>query len=581
MLRFLAALNRRLRGDRPPCARKLARVRKRQTLALEQLEDRLTPSGVVAAYSVLDNWGSGFEAQISLTNHQTVSVTNWKLSFTLPASITDIWDGTIASHTGNTYVVDNAGWNSTLAANRAVSFGFNATPITANPQPSNYLLNGQRLTAALPSLAITGATAAEPTSGTASAVFTVAVSAASTTPVTVKYATANGTALAGTDYSAVSGTLTFAPGQTKQTISIPVLADTKATGQLTFSLTLSSPSGATLGQSRATGTLTAAPTNKPAWPAHVFAPYIDMTLYPTPNLSTVSAASGVKFFTLAFITADTSNSDAPSWGGYSSYDVNGGAFDLQIRSEIAALRALGGDVSVSFGGAAGQELAQVITNVNQLATAYQTVINSYQLTHIDFDIEGAAVADTASIDRRSQAIALLQQEAAAAGRTLDVSFTLPALPTGLTSPGLYVLQSALKYGVKISLVNVMAMDYGDSAAPNPAGQMGTYAIDAANSLDTQLQGLYGTSLSSAQLWEMVGVTPMIGRNDVSDEVFDQAAATQLLAFAQQKGIGAISMWSLARDQQDPAGALSYATDDSSSIVQTPYQFSGIFEAFDS
>jgi hypothetical protein len=113
-------------------------------------------------------------------------------------------------------------------------------------------------------------------------------------------------------------------------------------------------------------------------------------------------------------------------------------------------------------------------------------------------------------------------------------FTLPVLPTGLTADGLYVLQSALKYGVKISTVNVMAMDFGDSAAPNPSGQMGAYAIDSAQSTFTQLRMLYGTTLSTSQLWGMVGVTPMIGVNDQSDEVFGFSDAKQLLAFAENK-----------------------------------------------
>jgi len=210
---------------------------------------------------------------------------------------------------------------------------------------------------------------------------------------------------------------------------------------------------------------------------------------------------------------------------------------------------------------------------------YQQVIAAYGLTHIDCDIEGAAVADTASIDRRSQAIAALQQAAAAAGKTLDVSFTLPVLPAGLTSNGLCVIQSALKYGVKIATVNVMAMDYGDDTAPNPAGQMGTYAIDSAQSTYSQLSSLYGTTLSSSQLWGMIGVTPMIGVNDQSDEVFEPSDASQSLAFAERVGMGEIAMWSLTRDQEDPAGALTYSEDDSSSIVQSAFEFSDIFHAF--
>src|SRR5262249_17982901 len=158
--------------------------------------------------------------------------------------------------------------------------------------------------------------------------------------------------------------------------------------------------------------------------------------------------------------------------GYTEYEVGNSDYDAQMKGKIAALRAIGGDVMVSFGGAAGKELAEVITSVSSLTAAYQSVVTAYGLTHIDFDIEGAAVADKVSIDRRSQAIAAVQQAAVAAGRKLDVWFTLPVLPTGLTTDGLYVVQSALKYGVNIAGVNIMTMDYGDGPAPNPSGHMG-------------------------------------------------------------------------------------------------------------
>ena len=150
------------------------------------------------------------------------------------------------------------------------------------------------------------------------------------------------------------------------------------------------------------------------------------------------------------------------------------------------------------------------------------------------------------------------------------------LPTGLTADGLYLLQSALKYGVQIGGVNIMTMDYGDSAAPNPQGHMGDYAIQAATSLFNQLKGLYGSAKTDAQFWQMVGVTPMIGLNDLTSEVFDQAAAEQITAFAQQKGISRISMWSLNRDTQGTAK--SYVDNTSSSVSQQAFEFSSIFEA---
>jgi hypothetical protein len=311
------------------------------------------------------------------------------------------------------------------------------------------------------------------------------------------------------------------------------------------------------------------------WSSKFFAPYVDMTLYPTYSLTTAMTTTGIKNFTLAFVVADTANGNAPSWGGYSSYDVNGGAYDMALRSQVMAVRQAGGDVMVSFGGANGSELAQAITNLPKLESAYQSVISAYNLTELDFDIEGGAAADHASIDRRSQAIAALQQTATAQGRPLGIWLTLPVLPSGLTADGLYVVNSALKYGVKLAGVNAMAMDYGAYEAPNPS-DMGTYAIAAAQSVHTQLLTIYGTSKTSAQVWQMVGLTPMIGLNDVTPEVFTLAAAQQVADFGVKVGMGRISMWSLNRDLADPHGALNYVESTSSSLVQSPFDFSKIF-----
>jgi hypothetical protein len=97
------------------------------------------------------------------------------------------------------------------------------------------------------------------------------------------------------------------------------------------------------------------------------------------------------------------------------------------------------------------------------------------------------------------------------------------------------------------MINVMAMDYGDDAAPNPQGQMGTYAIDSAQSTYSQLRNLYGPGTLPSQLWGKIGVTPLIGTNDPPDEVFGPSDAKQLLAFAKKVGLGEVSMWSLGTD----------------------------------
>ena len=106
-----------------------------------------------------------------------------------------------------------------------------------------------------PKLNIADATVVEGNAGTTNAVFTVTLSATRTVNVTVTYATSNGTATAGSDYTATSGSLTFTPGVTSRTISVPIIGDKTKESNETFIVTLSGPNGAYLGDATATGTI--------------------------------------------------------------------------------------------------------------------------------------------------------------------------------------------------------------------------------------------------------------------------------------------------------------------------------------
>jgi hypothetical protein len=83
----------------------------------------------------------------------------------------------------------------------------------------------------------------------------VDLSMAQTQPVTVRYATSNGTATGGVDYTIRSGTVTFSPGQTAQTVTVPVVGDNVDENDETLFLTLSAPTGAILADSQAVGTI--------------------------------------------------------------------------------------------------------------------------------------------------------------------------------------------------------------------------------------------------------------------------------------------------------------------------------------
>ena len=108
---------------------------------------------------------------------------------------------------------------------------------------------------AAPALAISSVTQQEGSSGATSFVFTVSLTGSTAQTVTINYATADGTATAGSDYAATSGTLTFAPGEAAQSVVVSVAGDSVTEPDETFAVILSSPVNATLTTATGTGTI--------------------------------------------------------------------------------------------------------------------------------------------------------------------------------------------------------------------------------------------------------------------------------------------------------------------------------------
>ncbi|KAA0930364.1 glycoside hydrolase family 18 protein [Streptomyces apricus] len=343
------------------------------------------------------------------------------------------------------------------------------------------------------------------------------------------------------------------PTQTASASASPSPEPTKSTAAPTAT---ASPTGSASPTPKPTGT-----TGGGTAGGAGFAPYVDTSLYPAFDLLAHSAATGVKEYNLAFVT--DGGGCTPKWGGVT--DLGGDA----VAAQIGKLRAQGGDVRVSFGGAAGSELALNCSSADALAAAYGKTVEAYGLTKVDFDVEGGALPNAAANTRRAKAIAKLQAE----HPDLDVSFTLPVMPEGLTQDGVSLLADAKANGVGIDTVNIMAMDYG----PAYSDDMGTYAEQAATATQAQIKGVLG--LSDAAAWKAVAVTPMIGVNDVVTEVFKVEDATQLVAFAESKGLGWLSLWSATRDKQCPGGTKPAADATCSSILQDANAFSKAFAAY--
>ncbi|MFG2603508.1 carbohydrate binding domain-containing protein [Streptomyces sp. NPDC048514] len=306
-------------------------------------------------------------------------------------------------------------------------------------------------------------------------------------------------------------------------------------------------------------------------PAHVFAPYFEA--YSGDSPAALAQASGAKYLTMAFLQTEKKGSCTPYWNGDTGTPVDGSVFG----ADFATIRSRGGDVIPSLGGYAadngGTEIADSCTDVNSIAAAYEKIITTYDVSRLDMDVEDNSLTDTAGVDRRNEAIRKVQDWAAASGRTVQFSYTLPTTTTGLADSGLAVLRSARNAGAKVDVVNLMTFDYYDGATHH----MATDTQTAASGLHDQLAQLY-PNLSDTQLWNMVGVTEMPGVDDYGPaETFTTADAKTVYDWAVAKGINTLSFWALQRDNGGCPG--SGASDTCSGIAQDTWYFTHTFAPF--
>ncbi|MHB1807930.1 MAG: chitinase [Solirubrobacteraceae bacterium] len=308
-----------------------------------------------------------------------------------------------------------------------------------------------------------------------------------------------------------------------------------------------------------------------------FAPYVDVTQRPSLRFQS-SSASPSREVALGFILAASPHSCTPSWGG--QYTLAGAARTLQLERRITQLRARGGEAIGSFGGQAGTELALACSTEASLASAYAQAIERYKLGTIDIDVEGTALGDAAANERRAGAIASLQRDEKLDKGKLAVWLTLPVTPKGLPPEAASLVKTMLARDVRLAGVNAMTMDFG--SARSPTRDVLLESERALSSLNRQLQAIYreaGQKLSAATAWERIGVTPMIGANDVRGESFTLADARGLLGFVKRERIARISMWSLNRDEACRAGPRSAAASNvCSGVAEAPRAFSRVFDA---
>ena len=494
-------------------------------------------TGITATFTKTQDWGSGYEATYTITNNTPTGLSAWTITFSLPSGqqMGTYWDATETA-SSNPYTFVNRSYNGDVPANGGtVSFGFIVSYSGTFAPPTNCTVNGGPCSgsggggiSAPTGLTVTGTTSSS-----------VSLSWQAVSNAGNYLVLKNGSQATST--SSTSATITGLAASTSYTFTVEAQDSAGDTSPPSSAVTATTKSGGGGGGG-----------------SFAVAPYVDMTNNQEGMLDQ-AAQAGLKSFTAAFVIG---SGCTPIWG-----DTLPVTNDPTVTADITRAESEGAQPIVSFGGEAGIELAQSCPNLSQLVAAYQSVINTLHVTHIDFDIEGAAIADTATNNLRFEAINQLEAD----NPGLVVSVTIPAVPSGPDNNGQAFLQQAAQDGTQLSVVNVMAMDY-NGTWDNGGPDMGAYAVQAAQNTLAFLQTVF-----PGATYSMVGVTPMIGQNDDPAEVFTEANAQTLVSFAKQNHLGRLAFWSVDRDQPCTGGVSGLPQ--CSEISQQPLDFTNIFDQY--
>ncbi|SNQ51036.1 conserved hypothetical protein [Frankia canadensis] len=271
------------------------------------------------------------------------------------------------------------------------------------------------------------------------------------------------------------------------------------------------------------------------------APFVDYTAWPNPKVSEYGRDSGVDSFFTGFLVAQPGGDRKVYWGGYKDYgDATTSAFG---KEDFAAFRAQGGTVVLSFGGASNVPLEEVETNISRIVATYEAILSNYQVSHIDFDFEGAFIHNTPGLERHVAAISQVVQSRPG----LKISYTLPADGApgsleGFNDGGVRLLHLLAGAGVQPSLITGMLMEFGQTSPPD-AYQC---CVIALNGMFTQIAAAW-PAWNDQKVWRRIGACPMFGRH-INGKVFTLENMRQLADFAREHNLGALSGWDATRDR---------------------------------
>ncbi|WP_425266111.1 cellulose binding domain-containing protein [Amycolatopsis regifaucium] len=297
-------------------------------------------------------------------------------------------------------------------------------------------------------------------------------------------------------------------------------------------------------------------TSNPPLPGGRGAPYLYLGWGSPPNPQTVMNATGIKWFTMAFILS--SGGCNPAWDG--SRPLQGGV----DANAIAQIKAAGGQIVPSFGGWSGNKLGPNCSTPEALAGAYQKVIDAYGLKAIDIDIENTDEFENAVVqDRVLNALKIVK----ANNPGIQTILTFGTTTSGPNSWGQRLIDQSKALNAGIDVYTIMPFDFGGGA------DMYGNTISAANGLRDKLKSTFGWNDATA--YGHLGISGMNGLSD-QRELTSLDTWTRITNWAKTNKIARLAFWSTNRDRGCPNGGVA---ENCSGIAQNDWDFTRITAGF--
>ncbi|MEU4288960.1 cellulose binding domain-containing protein [Kribbella sp. NPDC026596] len=487
-------------------------------------------AGVTAAFTKVSDWGSGFEGKVTVTNGTTTSLSTWSVALDFPSgyTVSSTWDATHTS-SGQTHTFTPPSWAGPLAPGASVSFGFNGSP-------GNF--------PGLAACRLNGGSCSGGGGGTVPGAPTGLSGTASSSSVSLTWSAASGA----TSYSVYrDGTKVGSPTGTSYT-------DSGLSANTTYSYQVSASNSA--GEGPKSGSISVKTTTGGGNTGSAkAAPYLYMGWGDPPNPQTVMNATGIKWFTMAFILS--SGGCNPAWDG--SRPLQGSA----DANAIAQIRAAGGDIVPSIGGWSGNKLGPNCGTPEALAGAYQQVINAYNLKAIDIDIENSDEFENEAVqDRILNALKIVKQN----NPGIQTILTFGTSTTGPNYYGNRLIERSAALGANIDIFTLMPFDFG-------SGNIYNDTVGASTGLNNKLKSVFGWTTSQAYAHQ--GVSGMNGLSD-QQEMTTTATWQNITNWAKSNGLGRLAFWSVNRDRGCAGGGV---VSNCSGIAQPDWEFTRITAGF--